>query len=243
MRIKNYNLLLIALNALCVFFLMQIELHCFDLFESSFKPYLAGKVNHLVANIAYSVIGSTLFYLIVVVYPEYNRRKSTYAIIQPRLKTICNSLHLGVVYLIEKRIKSKEPRMQNLNHANFEKVDRLTYQKMAFRCKIKGDHGGWIPFSMEEEKELEFFRKQKNMAINKIDEILALPTANVLDEELIEVLAKLRDSLFYSGIDAFSMAGANATVDKFSEGVYEYYTLYKKLKRYTPINEIEIIRE
>ncbi len=52
MKLKSYIIVLILLNFLSVFFILQIELEIFSLFNSNYDARLANKINNLVTNVS-----------------------------------------------------------------------------------------------------------------------------------------------------------------------------------------------
>lgn len=241
MKIKTDTIILTLLNLSCVFFILQIEFKFFRLFSSNFNNETINAVNRLIIGIGIGIIVSTIFYLIVVAYPNYLKRKSSYKIIQPRLDTITNQLYHAINYFLEKRIPEGKNKTTKLLIQNFITIERLTSEKMNFKYKILDTHKEWIPFSSGERTEIDFFVHQKELVISKINEIFAIPTVIHLDEELLEVLAKLRDCSFYSGVDSFSKDGNSVTVNQFYKGAYDYYTFFLELKKYAKINKMEIL--
>jgi len=241
MKYKTYYLVLVLLNLIGIFFVLQIELNLFELFKSNYEDKVANAINDLVVNISLGLIVSSLFYLIIVYYPGRLKRKSAYKIIQPRLNTIGNQLHHSINYLYSKRIDVGHRSMEELTAEDFDSIISINGQRMDFQHNILGDHGDWIPFSSGEQTEINFFSHQRGLIISKIDEMFAIPTIAYIDAELIEALAKLRDSWFYSGVESFSRNGERVRVMNFNKGVYDYYKFYLKIKEYAKINELKVV--
>ena len=111
---------------------------------------------------------------------------------------------------------------------------------MNLKYKILGIHGKRIPFSSGNQTELNFFSYQRKLVITKIDEIFSLPTITYVNDELIEILAKLRDCWFYSGIKSYKKFGEKVIVNNLSLGIYDYYLLFIRLKKFAEINEFKV---
>ena len=239
-KIKSYYTILILLNILSVFFVLQIKLKLIPLFQTNSSTYLIKNINDLIVNLSVGMILSTLFFIIVVLLPELIKRKSTLKIIQARLDTIGNELNHSMFYFTHKRMSMKIDSLKKLQKNDFKKISGLSRKRMNFKYTILGTHGHWIPFSSGEYTELDFFINQKKIIIKKIDEIFSLPTITQVDDELIEILAELRDCHFYGTIRAYERFGEKVSDENFNQGIYEYYRILKKLKKYCTIHNFKV---
>lgn len=218
-------------NLISIFFIFQIKLKIIPLFPSCLKSDISTNINDLIYNLSLGIIISSIFYIIVVYIPDYKKRKSTLSIIEPRLNTIIEQMIQSIYYLIDKRLRLTNPSFENLSEVDFLSITNLDKRKMDFKYEIFGNNFEWIKFSSGEVLELEHFSNHRDLVIKKIDEILSMPTIIYIDSELIEVLAKLRDCWFFSGIE--SMNSYNAiSVQNFNKGVYDYYSLFLRLKKF-----------
>lgn len=240
---KLYLIILCILNILSVIFILQINFGLIPLIISSFNITTITNINGLVINISYGFVVSSIFYLIVVYFPEREKRKSTNKIIQSRLCAIANEINKSIHYLYSKRLDSKDVRIDKLEFSHFEPIICLDKRVMKFNYKIKGSHGGWIPFGTGEQLEINSYVHEREIVLSKIDELLALPTIIYIDFELIEILVRLRDCWFYSGVAIFLKSNPQAKVHNFNKGIYDYYLLFLRLKRYALINEFIVINK
>ena len=240
---KPYNLVLIILNVLSLIFTFQIKLSLLPLFCSRFNEKFCLNLNDLISNVALGILESSLFYLIVVYYPELLKKKSTLKVIQPRLNTIVNQLNQAIHYLHSNRINTKKDVLVLLKE-DFSSVDKLGNHKMNFQYKILNIKGEWVPFSSGDQTELQFFTSEKALITRIIDEIFNLPTITALDDSLIEILAELRDCLFYSGVKSFNTYNNfNLTIVDFDKDVYIYYQLFLRLKKHVQPTPLQVNTE
>lgn len=233
----NNKLILVGINFVCLILLLQIRFQFFPLINFHLSENVSNNFNELIANISLGIIISTIFYLVVVYYPEKSKRNTTLKIIQPRLNTILNQINISVSYLSNNRINSNKKRLEL---QDFECIDSLDTRSMNFYYEIFGNHNKWIPFSTGEQTELNHFRQEKELIIRKIDEIFKIPTISILDEDLIANLAKLRDCLFYSAVESYNRWGKRVTVTYFKTAIYDYYLLFHALQKYGTMTALRV---
>jgi hypothetical protein len=180
--------------------------------------------------------------LIVVLIPDYLKEKSTQKIIQPRINTILNELNMAIHYFHTNKIEESPKLIENLSEEDFESIKQLQKNKMNFKYEIYGTHGNWTPFSSGELTEIKFFSMQRNLVIKKIDEIFSLPTITSVDDELIELLSKLRNSQFYSVVEVYErFSNKNISAIDFGREVYDYYLIFKDLKKYGEPTKLKVV--
>lgn len=240
MRIKPHLIALVILNSVSLFFILQIEFSLLPLINCSLKVENVKNINEVIVTLSRGFILSSLFYLIVVFIPESNKRKSTMKLILPRLNTMANELHNSVQYLYSRRLASIHKPIEKLVFSDFEPITGIDKRRLDFCYSIKGSQGPWIPFSSGEQTELDHFKYERKLVTTKIDEIFALPTVIYLDDNLIEILANLRDSRFYSHIDFLDKFGPPTNAEDISLSVFEYFALFQRLKRYAKLYEFRL---
>lgn len=241
MKIKITTIFFVLLNLISGLLILQIKFECIHLFTSNFTSNNITNINEIALNLSFGIISSTLFYIVVVFYPHHLKRKSAFNVIQPRLDTIANQLHQSLHYLLYKKLNNEIELTKMLLPYDFETITRLDNEKMNIRYKIIGSHGNWIPFGSGNVTEIEHFIKEQELVTSKINEIFNIPTINHIDDELLSILAKLKDSWFYSGIKSYHIYGERSTVYEFNKGVYDYYKLYLRLKEYANITTYKIV--
>lgn len=245
---------LIILNIISLFFIVQIKLKIIPLFPSSFSDTLSSDINDIIFRASIGLILSSFFYLIVVYLPKKKQEQSTLKIIQPRLNTIVQDLTPSVYYLTNKRLILANKSIDKYKDSDFKSLTSLDKRKMDFKYEYLNDGSKWTQYSTGDWLELDHFTHHRKLIISKIDEILLLPTIIYVDSELIELLAKLRDCQFYVGIEYFSKAEfidsqayviMNGTRCKFSFGdfnvaTHDYCLLFSQLKKFADVHEFKV---
>lgn len=241
MNRKTIHYVLVGLNLIAVLLILQIELNFIRLIPSELGADPAKKINSLVSSFSQGLILSSLFYVLVVFIPEYLRKKTAMGLLLPRLRGITTSLQQSIGYLCHKyNLPAQKDAFRGLELKHFEKITKLDNELKNFKFKrMTGKN--WAHEYSGNVRELESFVRERSYVISSIDEILSLPIIQYVDDELIESLATLRNSWFYSGVNSFEKYGFGPEIHKFNEGVYIYYQMYQKLNKYITPYRFEII--
>lgn len=243
MNKKTIHYILIGLNLIAILFILQIELNFVPLIPSGLSFNLVKKINSLVSAFSQGLMLSTMFYILVVFIPDRLRRKTAMGLILPRLRGISTSLQQSIGYLCYKHnLPAQKDTFRGLEFKHFEKITKLDNELKNFEFRrMTGKN--WSIDHSGDTRELESFVRERDGVISSIDEILSLPIIQYVDDELIESLATLRNSWFYSVVDQCDKSGLGVNAYKFNEGVYIYYKIYQKLNKYITPYRFEIIRE
>jgi len=243
MNKKTIHYILVGLNLIAILLVLQIELNFIPLIPSELSVNLARKINGLVSAFSQGLILSSLFYFLVILIPEYRRKRTAMTLILPRLRGITTSLQESIGYLCYKHnLPAQKDSFRGLKLSHFEKITKLDNELKNFHFKrMTGNN--WVHDLTGSIRELESFVRERKHVISSIDGILSLPIIQYVDDELIQSLATLRDSWFYSCVKSFDNYGLGPKHYKFNEGVYVYYDIYQKLNKYITPYRFEIVRE
>lgn len=237
MTSKRYFFKLGLLNLIFVFFILQIQLRLFPLWNSNFSEQFNNGLNELIIVLSSGFLISTFFFLIVVYFPQKSIQKSTLRIITPRLNTINNALAKSIFYLGNSRIPNFENNDVILKYSEINLIDTLDNRLMNFRYEILGNRGEWIPFFTGNQTEMEHFESEQDLVRSIIDEIFDLPYSIYLDKNLLDALSELRNCGLYRSGMAYKkfkhiIKGKKISSDNFKDDFYQYYTLFYKLNKF-----------
>ena len=73
------------------------------------------------------------------------------------------------------------------------------------------------------------------MVREQIDSMFSIPTITCIDNELIDILARIRDCAFYGLVSLYQIPSnpyQDHAISNFKQDLFEYYQLYKKLSKY-----------
>ena len=224
---------LISLIAVSLLFVLQIDLGIIPLLPINLDREKCDRINRLISNLSEGFILSYVFYLMIVYFPEKSKEVTIRKLIEPRLSTIVNMIQESIWYIVTKyEINYSERGFKNLTEADFDRVVKLENKAMNFKYKRRyNKKRNWENYSTGEVLEIDHFLHERKIVVEKIDQIFLLPTIAYENDCLIENLAKLRDSRFYYGPEAFKK-DPEATFINFNKGVFEYYKHYLALIRY-----------
>ena len=237
---RFYNWILLTLNLISIFFLLQIKLDVIPLFPSNMELSVIENLNELISRFSIGIIISTIFYLIVSVLPNEIKRIKTQKIIQPRLNTIGNQINQSIYYLVNKYSENKIKSIKNLNKNNFLGIKKLENKLQNFNYSILNNNGDWVNISTGNQTEYQHFFHHKNLIQEKIDEIFSLPNITNLNNGIIENLAELRDCSFISAISMYEQYGERIANENLGEEFFEYYKKFVRLKKHCKLTEFKI---
>lgn len=229
-----FFLLLTFINITSVFFLFQINIGVLPLIESQLDAEQTQKINGLVSDLSQGILISTFFYYLLVHLPAKAKAMRVKALIAPRLKTITNKMEILVLYLME------QEGLQNLDLLNlpknaFDSIPGLTGSVMNFKYQVQHEPEVWTPFWTGLHTDIDYFENTRKVIIRQIDEILKLPHIADEDEDIVDLLPKIRDSQLFNTVECYQKlgnhGGNNVVAPVFSASVYDYYSYFVKLKK------------
>lgn len=227
---KQLNLALAALNAVSILFLLQINIGIVPLFQSSLPRDRAEKINMLVADLSQGVLVSTLFYFLLVKLPENKKAKRVKVLVSPKLSTIAREMEISIHYLVERYGLEAED-ITKIKRDQLSAIAGLDGAPMNFRYQVIGSDGRVIPYGTGAKTDIEHFEQERVLVERLINEILALPHIADEDSGFVDLLPRLRDCNFYSSVRVYSQYGKAVTSPDFGAYLYEYLSLYSKLRK------------
>ncbi|MFM2432067.1 MAG: hypothetical protein RLZZ511_3280 [Cyanobacteriota bacterium] len=226
------------LNAISIFFLLQINVGLFPLLPSSLPEDRISKINGLVSDLCQGIVVSTFFYFLLVYLPEQEKARRVKALIQPRLRSIVEMMEPSLLYVL---IKSGQPQ-ETLKEASldaFSSFPGITGAKMNFKYQVLYDDRTWVSFEIPH-TDVEYFQYQHNYVCQGIETLLSLP--HIADENngLVDLLPRLRDCQFYATVKSTERFGANFAAPELTQDIYDYWYLYSKLRKISEPRSIRI---
>jgi hypothetical protein len=226
------------LNAISLFFLLQINVGLFPLFPSSFPEDRISKINGLVSDLCQGVVVSTFFYFLLVYLPEQEKARRVKALIQPRLGSIVEMMEPSLLYIL---IKSGQPQ-ETLKEASldaFSSFPGITGAKMNFEYQVLYDDCTWVSHEIPH-TDVEHFQRVRNDVCQGIETLLSLPHIADENDGLVDLLPRLRDCTFYYVVRSTEIFGANLGVPELQQHIYDYWYLYSKLRKISEPRPIRI---
>ncbi len=230
---NQITIALAALNAVAILLLLQINVGAIPLFPSTLSKDRAEKINALTSDLSQGILVSTFFYLLLVRLPEKQKARRVKTLIQPKLLIIANHIEISLHYLMHAD-GSRGTDLSRLERNSFDARSGLTGLPMNFKYEIEFSKGAWTPFSTGGVSDIAYFESERVLVERLVDEILSLPHVSDEDDDLVDLLPRLRDCFFYrclKGYVQYANYNVRVSVPEFSGHLYEYWSLYRKLRK------------
>lgn len=121
---KHLNTVLLLFNILS-FTILVITVY-FPCLTSNLSDSIISSVNNVIINLCCCVHISTLFYYLLVYFPEKHKKDNIRALIAPKLNTIANEMQILIAYLTRTHnIKTEDSFFLNISPDEFLKVKSL----------------------------------------------------------------------------------------------------------------------
>lgn len=234
---KHLNTILLLFNILS-FIILLITVYV-PFIESNLSDSVISSVNNVIINLCCCVHISTLFYYLLVYFPEKRKSDNIRALIAPKVKTVATLMQILIAYLTQTyNIKTKGPFFLNISPDEFLNVKSLRNITVTSFSYLLGEKK--IPFGWNGSTEIEYFEIDRVPIQRLINEILDSPNIIFEDEELVSILSKINECYFIKSISSYHSLGPIVTVNGFDNATVHFYKLYSMLLRYTKPDVLEI---
>lgn len=227
MNYKRTNLLIFIIFIISTFILLQIIFGFFSLNPFHFDKEKIETVNNILIGLILGFYINAIFYLLNSVLPHLRNQRKSLKICEPYLREIFKRLKISQGYMLHKVGKNI---VNNVEEKDFEPFKKLSMDKLTFVYKEKVGEGDiQMPFTAMDE--IDFFNIEKTILLNNTNVILSNPYLLNLNEELVFLLSRLKNEMFYIGVKYHVDSGNNyftyLGLEKF---MYEHFTIVNKLK-------------
>jgi hypothetical protein len=252
---KRLNIFLIAVNIICLLFIIQIQFQIFYLNPLNYSNSIVEKVNTLILIFSTGWILSTIFHLVVNILPNMYRQKVTETIIKDKLISIAQEMKFLISY-IYKRSNFKE-NVDDISELKIIKGFPKNHKVIIQRDYGKDEEIGIKLVFNGETTEFEFIHNQIKTITNNCDYILNLPFIDTVDFNLIKLLTEIKSSN-YLEILCIAMEQSSTDEDKEhvvmfisptdKQSLLDFKLLYDNFKKQinliseVKINEIKILK-
>ena len=242
---KSIHIIVLALNAICLILILQIDFEFIPLIGVEILQDRATKINGLISNLSQGTLISSIFYFLLVYVPEYSKQKSIRIIIQWSLRAIVDQMQKTTAYLDYKYDLHVD--YSNINLTCFLGFEDLKDQKLDEILNNVSRMPGTDSPTMTE---FELLAGSRSVILTQIQKILQEPGIIYEDEKFIEILSKLRDCTYLASVEflctsKYDYLGLQkkSSAD-FSKGVYDFFIIYNKLsKYYTPLKLVDFSKK
>lgn len=194
-----------------------------------YKPKIITKTDFiygLFSELSLAYMGSFIVYIVISYIPDLKRRNKLKISIKRNIHMILQNMKQPLNYMandLEYRRDENKIDVDTLDINEFRKIfnDFCCYEL----SPMVDDHGEHVINI----RYINYFINESNVYIDRLYNLMIMD----LDFELIEILDKIRSSIFHNRYLSMAEANTPRAVDKSEVDVlYEYYSLYKELKHY-----------
>jgi len=213
-------------------------------FDCPFNLTLKMNTENLVKTLSVGFLLSSIFYVIVVYFPQQERRKSVKKALEGELKELEEYMLMHILLIRawndnNDLIKIDEDSIQipELNkYVLLEKT--LKFQKVSSKKHyLYGKPSTSEPRDPEKTMRIEFLQNYARKIFDVATFLTNLPSIDTQETQLIKTLLKIRNSGY---IDVLLKYDEEGTIGGFGLSFKKFYSLYKKLKpTYTNYYDLE----
>lgn len=242
--------ILVFLNLISIFLVVWIKLEIWPLIKTDSNFLNFFELNEVIINLAYGLIGSTIFYLIMVYIPENKRKVSTRIVIQDEINILHDRLIVLFMYFYKVNENDLEDfDIQKLTLSNFGKKVVIPNDKMNFKYFRQADNSfkrellkgrmrttvlerKWHGASTSDILLLDFLQNESDYIRELINNILSYPTISSQDDELIIALFEIRSSMFLRTIENSKRWEYKGGIQFYNDAVFVIYLNFKTILNY-----------
>jgi nitrate reductase NapAB chaperone NapD len=224
---------LLAISVVLIFlikFSPLKDIHTSEIDFLSWFPY-GEEVGQVVFDLGIGYIVSCLFYYIVVYLPEKKKRQSAMTILNKRIDLILQSMEITLQYFSYKYHVTKSMDEKSIQE-KFSKIKTLeSINRMNFYYQYKDEKGNQVYLNTGIYNEISWMVNQLLAVKKYIQKIFQYPAITSVDQELIVALEKINRSPLHKTLESLKEFPTSQTPE-LGENLYEYYLLYKELRKY-----------
>lgn len=234
---KKIHILLVFLNIISIFFLLQIVFDLFPIIECDYSTNKIEKINNLVISLSIAIITSTLFYILLVYLPEKKKSITAREVSSTNLRFLAENMQFLIIHLIKSYGIKVEKNDYNFSRINIDEFSKI---KPNIFCKeqISGHYEIFIRVNDKlvslGTDEINLKNKATSL-MELIQKTLSTPSIIFEDENLIKLLNRIHHCSFFEAILAFTLKPSFKTEIPYSptKNVTDFYLLYNHLLKYT----------
>lgn len=186
---KNLHLWLILINAVSLFFILQIVFEVVPLWSSSFTEEKAEKINSFVVDLSLGIITSTFFYYLLVYIAERRRSKGVRRLIQWRLNSMAANMQIVIGYYVDKyNVECEDFKFLTANPEAFKQAENLTRDELHYWFRW---HNFDSAMNVSGSTERGFVCNYIDMVKHHADRIMESTVFSLEDTELMELVDKI----------------------------------------------------
>jgi hypothetical protein len=185
--------------------------------------------NEIYFELSIGIIAAYIFYVINIQIVASIKERKTRKLIKDYLRDIIQQIGVGQLYLKETYFENKD--FDSLTLSDFSDITSLKDSLVNFSYEGENTKGETTIYSLNALTEVQVFSMEMDMVRTNIQEIFSFPYIDTLDYDLINLLHKIKSSLFYIGVKNIE---EGITFIRFNEHIFHHYENFKALKKQVP---------
>lgn len=228
---------LILINAVSLFFILQIVFEVIPLLDSSFTEEKAERINSFVVDLSLGIITSTFFYYLLVYIGERKRSKGVRRLIQWRLNSMAANMQIVIGYYVDKfNIECEDYKFLTANPEAFKQAENLTRDKLQYWFRWQRSD---IAMNVSGSTERGFVCNYIDMVKHHADRIMESTVFSLEDTELMELVDRIdRCEL----VNHIGMLNHNpklvAYLGDYGNAMMRFYEYYLSLSCYVKLEDL-----
>ena len=235
---RKVHLLLLLMNVISCFFVLQIVFGIFPLIECGMCPERIALINTFVVDLSLGIIVSTLFYYLLVYLPEKGRLKRVRMLSQGKLDQLAMVMQVVVAYFCDKYELNTEK--DDLTDADFSRLPQFTtFSQEPIEYWFR--QGAGPTTLVNDSTELGLLYNYLNIAREFSNGLYASNIFSMDDINLQELVIKIKNcSLMVSTENLYLNKQLPISLPHLRKGVLDFYQLYLQLSEYAAVKGITI---
>ena len=235
----SIHFLLVVLNAISVFLIMQIVFGLFPVWECDWPSDKIERVNSLVVDLAVGVITSTFFYYLLVYMGEWKRSKGVRRVIQWRLNAMAQNMEIIIGYYVWKHsIDYNDHIFLKIQPEGFKVA--MSPTKDVVNYWFDWEKGGGVNACGSTEKG--FICNYVDLLLHHGNRVMESSVFSLEDTELIELIDSIVRCSYVQMVNLMIVNPSKIiNLGGYGDMLASFYELYRQLAKYARIDGMVVM--
>lgn len=184
-------------------------------------------INGFSVDVSLTILGSVLFYYLLVYYPEWKRKKLLFRLVNGSLIITCELMENILLYLVYTyNVRGLRKLSRDLSVVDFENITHLTKKTITFSFK---DEKGSNP-CFDGSTELGLLNYWSSH-IRSLTDMTKNPILLLQNDSLIHHVKKINSSRLIDDIATLHNTSLPITIGELNKAIFNFYVLYLDLSK------------
>lgn len=199
----------------------------FPAFQCNLTQERIELINGFSVDASLTVLGSVLFYYLLVYYPEWKRKRLLFRLIQGNLTLTCKLMENILLYLVYTyKVRGLRKLSNDLGEADFKNVTHLTKNTITYSYQDKQGSNPCFDGSTELGL-LNYWASH----IRSVTDMTKNPIFLLQNDSLIHLVKKINSSRLIDDITTLYNASLPITIGGLNNAIFNFYVLYLNLSK------------